>query len=152
MRAARTLLATLALVIAAAAPTRAEELAVIVHASRTLSLDAAQVAQIYLKQRRRWPDGSAIVPVNREPGSRAREGFSRMVLGRSSQQLALYWNRQYFHGVHPPATFASDEAVKRFVASEPRAIGYVRASAVEPTVRVALLLVLDDSPSPPPRE
>ena len=39
-----------------------------------------------------------------------------------------------------PTKLASNEAVKRYVASEPNAIGYIEASLVTRVVRVALLL------------
>lgn len=139
--------ALLALAIALAAPAVAEELAVIVHPEREASLNLDELAQIYLKQRRRWPGGEVIVPVNRESESPVREWFSKAVLAQSPQRLALYWNRQYFQGVLPPATLASDEAVRRFVAGEKRAIGYIRASALDASVRVVLRL---PEPSPPP--
>jgi hypothetical protein len=152
---ARTLapLAT-TLLLALAQHGAAEELVVIVHPSRAAAFDAHALAQIYLKQRRYWPDGDAIVPVNREPSSTERERFASAVLGRTRDQLVLYWNRQYFQGVQPPATLASDEAVRRFVASEPRAVGYVRASALDGSVRAVLRLpdpASAASPSPPPR-
>jgi ABC-type phosphate transport system substrate-binding protein len=136
---AATLLAGL-LLAEIASPLRGEELAVIVHPTRDVRLDVDALAQIYLKQRRRWPNGEHIVPVNRELDSPERAQFASAVLGQTPQQLAIYWNREYFHGVQPPATLASDEAVKRFVASEPRAIGYVRASALDASVRVVLRL------------
>jgi ABC-type phosphate transport system substrate-binding protein len=149
MRARATAQVAAALCALLAAPAGADDLVVIVHPTQAARLDAGGVAQIYLKQRRRWPGGETIVPVNREPGSAERDQFADAVLGRSSQQLALYWNRQYFHGVQPPATLASDEAVRRFVAGEPRAIGYLRASALDDSVRVVLQL---PDPFPPPRD
>jgi ABC-type phosphate transport system substrate-binding protein len=133
-----------------ATPLGAEELFVIVHRERSERLGVDDLAQIYLKQRRHWRDGDAIVPVNREPESELRAAFARAVLALSPQQLSVHWNRQYFLGVLPPATLASDEAVKRFVARERRAIGYIRASALDDSVRVALRL--PDSASSPPRE
>jgi ABC-type phosphate transport system substrate-binding protein len=143
--------ALIALVIfASVAPTRAEDLVVIVHLERRASLDIDTLAQIFLKQRRRWPGGDAIVPVNHESRSPVRADFARAVLAQSPQQLAVYWNRQYFLGVLPPATLASDEAVKRFVASEKRAIGYIRANALDASVRAALRL--PESSPPPSRE
>ncbi len=56
----------------------------------------------------------------------------------SSGALAAYWNDQYFLGTFPPVTLSSTEAVKRYVASDPNAIGYVEASSVDSTVRVVL--------------
>jgi ABC-type phosphate transport system substrate-binding protein len=138
-----------AILLLAAAPLAAEELVVIVHPAREASLGIEELAQIYLKQRRRWAGGEPIVPVNRESTSPARAQFVKVVLAQTPQQLAVYWNRQYFHGVQPPATLASDEAVKRFVASEPRAIGYIRARALDASVRAVLRL--PESSRPPRR-
>lgn len=132
------------LVVPAAAPALAEELAVIVHPQRQASLTAADLARIFLRQRRYWADGEQILPVNRDSGSALRLSFDRRTFGDDARRLVVYWNQQYFRGVLPPATLASDEAVKRFVASESRAIGYVSASAVDESVRVALRL-----PDPP---
>jgi len=83
---------------------------------------------------------SPIVPLNREAGSKLREAFSQRVFDSSSAALAEYWNEQYFLGMFPPATLSSTLAVKRYVAVEPNAIGYVESAAVDGTVRVALEL------------
>ena len=115
----------------------AEEIVVIVHPDRIVSLRTAEIAQIFLKQRRFWGNGDAIVPVNRDAGSPAREDFTRAIFRSDSRAQINYWNREYFRGVLPPITFASDESVLRFVASDPRAVGYVPASLVDDTVRVA---------------
>ena len=118
----------------------AADLVVIVHADRDLRITLPEVAQIYLKKRRFWVGGERIVPVNRDSGSTARERFTRRVFGEAAAQLVIYWNRQYFRGVLPPATFASDEAVKRFVAQEPLAIGYISARRADVSVKVVLRL------------
>jgi ABC-type phosphate transport system substrate-binding protein len=116
------------------------KLAVIVHPDRHDTLDIATIARIYLRQRRFWDDGTPVLPVNREAGSLLREEFSTRVLGTTTEQLASYWNAQYFHGVLPPATLSSSHSIRRFVASEREAIGYVEADAVDDTVRTALVL------------
>jgi ABC-type phosphate transport system substrate-binding protein len=135
-------LLALLLAAAVAAPAFAGDLAVIVHADRRAQLDRDDLAQIYLRKRRFWDDGGRIVPVNRESSSAARAAFVRHVFGADARQLVFYWNRQYYLGILPPATLASDEAVKRFVAREPLAIGYVDADAVDDSVRV--ILRIDD--------
>jgi ABC-type phosphate transport system substrate-binding protein len=117
-----------------------ERLAVIVNADRAIELSVEEIGQIYLRKRRFWSNGEPIVPVNRDAGSSARSLFTRVVFGEQARRLAVYWNRQYFRGVLPPATLASDEAVKRFVSREPDAIGYVHASAADGSVRVVLHL------------
>ncbi len=117
-----------------------ERLAVIVPATRMVELSIEDLAQIYMKKRRFWSDGKPIVAINREAGSRARKAFTRGVFNAPTRHLDLYWNRQYFRGVLPPATLASDDAVKRFVALEPNAIGYIRANRVDEDLRVVLYL------------
>ena len=117
-----------------------EPLAVVVHPSRMTTLSRAEVARIYLKKQRFWDDGAPIVAINREAGSRARERFAEQVLGNDRSWLAAYWNEQYFHGILPPATLLSGAAVKKFVASERNAIGYIDASEVDASVTVVLPL------------
>jgi ABC-type phosphate transport system substrate-binding protein len=98
------------------------------------------VHNIFLKKRRFWDDGQPIVPLNREAGSALREAFSRRVLGGASSAFVGYWNDQYFHGVFPPATLSSSDAVKRYVAADRNAIGYIWDSEVDDSVRVVLRL------------
>jgi ABC-type phosphate transport system substrate-binding protein len=115
-------------------------IAVIVHPSRRATLSDEDVARIFLRKQRFWPDGSPIVPLNREAGSELREIFSQRIFASGSEALAGYWNEQYFLGMFPPATLSSTLTVKRYVAAEPNAIGYVESAAVDGTVRVALEL------------
>jgi len=117
-----------------------ERLAVIVSVHRTARLTVEEVAQIYLRKRRFWRNGDPIIPVNRDATSRTRQLFTRLVFRGEARRLATYWNRQYFRGILPPATLASDEAVQRFVAHEPRAIGYIDAGGANESVRVILHL------------
>lgn len=141
MRRAVGLLAGL-LLLGTAWVARAREpaLAVIVHPSREDTPTRSDLARIFLQRRRFWRDGAPIVPLNREPGSAARETFSMRILGADSAHFSAYWNAQYFHGVFPPAVLSSSSAVKRYVASDPQAIGYVDPADVDPSVRVVLTL------------
>ena len=54
--------------------------------------------------------------------------------------LSRYWNERYFLGVLPPATLASDSAVRQYVAARPDAIGYIDARNLDDSVRVVLRL------------
>jgi ABC-type phosphate transport system substrate-binding protein len=138
-RAAKPLLVIAALLVAAP-PALAEEIAVIVNKERTTQLDRGEIAQIFLKKRRFWDDGTPMLPVNQSADAATRASFDRAVFGAGARRLSFYWNRAYFRGVLPPATLASDEAVRRFVVSEPRAIGYIRAGVVDASVRVISIL------------
>lgn len=114
---------------------------IIVHPSRTDRLTPNDVRAIYLKQKKFWEDGKAVVPINRTAGSETRELFSDKTFGQDSRRLANYWNQRYFEaGEFPPATLASEEAMIRFVGSNRNAIGYVSGEDVGDTVSVILVL------------
>ena len=116
------------------------ELAVIVHPSRAAPLTPEALKRIYLKRQRFWGDGHAIVAINQEVATPAREALTRLVFGDEAARLPAYWNEQYFHVVLPPIILGSEEAVVRYVASRPDAIGYVDARHVDASVATALLL------------
>ncbi len=118
-------------------------MAVIVHLERRTELSIEEVVQIYLRRKRFWDDGTVIVPLNLPSQAPLRARFSELVLNQTETRLADYWNRRYFDGILPPATLASTEAVRRYVASDANAIGYVPASEVDGSVRVVLHLEKD---------
>jgi hypothetical protein len=138
----RLLSLALALIVLAPSNIAGQEgrVAVIVHPERRVELSLDEVAQIYLRRKRFWDDGTTIVPLNLPSQTPLRTRFSRVVLQQTEPRLADYWNRQYFDGILPPTTLASTEAVRRYVASDANAIGYVPASEVDESVRVILQL------------
>src|SRR5712691_2298856 len=113
-------------------------LAIVVHPERTAALDIEDVARIYLRKRRFWDDGAPIVALNREPGTAVRVVFSRRVLHTDPAQLQAYWDQRYFDGIFPPTVLSSGAAVKRYVAADRDAIGYIAWSEVDDSVRVVL--------------
>jgi ABC-type phosphate transport system substrate-binding protein len=139
-RHAGLLLSLVVLLVATSVQPMNAAIVVIVNPRRSATLRVEDVAHIFLRKQRFWDDGSPIVPLNREAGSTLRETFSRRVLGVTSTALAAYWNEQYFLGTMPPATLSSSEAVKRYVATDPNAIGYIDANVVDESVRVVLEL------------
>jgi len=120
-----------------------DRMVVIVHSERRAELSIEVVAQIYLRRKRFWDDGTVIVPLNLPSQAPLRARFSELVLKQTETRLADYWNRRYFDGILPPATLASTEAVRRYVASDKNAIGYVPAAEVDGSVRVVLYLEKD---------
>lgn len=133
----------MALALGAAGPVVAQDdrrMAVIVHPERRVELSVDQLAQIYLRRKQHWENGEIIVPLNLASGLPQRAQFSLRVLRQSEARLADYWNRRYFDGVMPPATLASVAAMRRYVAADRRAIGYVPAPEVDASVRVILYL------------
>lgn len=135
---------TLALALALLAPApradEAERITVVVNPARRVDLSVEDVSQIYLRRKRFWDDGTPIVPLNLPSGAPLRERFSALVLRQGEKPLNDYWNRQYFSGIFPPTTLATTEAVRRYVAADANAIGYLPASEVNASVRVLLHL------------
>jgi hypothetical protein len=134
----------LALSITARAAPSEEPLAVVVPASAAHHpIDASELAAIYRRKRRFWPDGTAIEPVNLGAADIRRRHFSRVVTGLLPEAMEDYWDEQYFQGILPPRVLASPEAVLRFVTDTRGAIGYVPLCSVDR--RVAVIAVVTDT-------
>jgi len=141
-----------------AASTRATEIAVITgNPPPRIAADRQSLGNIFLKRLRVDEHGLPLVPLNLPPDSALRRAFSSSLLGRSPRTLAQYWNERYFHGVSPPYVVRSEEAMVRFVAATPGAVGYVMACRVDDRVRVLARLpvppayldtLADDCPGP----
>jgi hypothetical protein len=126
--------------VAASGEPQPPSVVVIVHPSRSGAVTREEVRTIYLRQRRFWEDGNPILPVNREYGCEVRKIFEDNLFKDLKVPLSRYWNEQYFLGVLPPATLASDSAVRQYVAARPDAIGYIDARNLDDSVRVVLRL------------
>lgn len=105
-----------------------------------LSFDRDTLRNIYLKRIFVDGDGVKLTPVNLPADTPLRDAFARSIIRMPSERMQDYWDKQYFQGVSPPYVLGSDEAVVRFVAATPGAIGYVASCHVEPGVHVVLLL------------
>lgn len=119
-----------------------------------LTLDQTTVRNVYLKKIFVDGQGRRLTPVNLPSGTPLREAFSRAVLHMDDVQLQDYWDQQYFQGVSPPYVLGSPDAVVRFVATTPGAIGYVALCQVDASVHVVLTITLsarqaDDLPACP---
>jgi ABC-type phosphate transport system substrate-binding protein len=101
------------------------------------SLTLKDVAAIYLLRVTVWPDGTHIIPVNREIASDIRSEFSSAVLNQDMASLAAYWNEMHFQGKLPPLVQESEPAMLAFVQRVPGAIGYI--SAATPPIGVKVL-------------
>jgi ABC-type phosphate transport system substrate-binding protein len=99
-------------------------------------LDAESLALIFRRKRQYWPDGSRIQPANLPVHDARRIAFSRAVLGADPAALDDYWSEQYFRGIRPPYVVESAEAMLRFVAQTPGAIGYIDACVADRDVAI----------------
>lgn len=104
---------------------------VIVNANNPIeSLNASEISEYLLKKRPKWPDGTAVKPVDLADDSKVREAFSLDIHQRATAKITLYWQRQIFSGREvPPPKLATDADVVAYVRSHTGAIGYVSPSA-----------------------
>lgn len=125
------------------APVEAAEagraVAVVVAAQTGRALNMEGLALVYRRKTRFWIDGAKIIPVNLSATNPLRQQFSRVVLGSSVEDLERFWDDMYFHGESPPYVLSSEEAVLRFVARTPGAVGYVGYCNVDFRVKVVLV-------------
>jgi ABC-type phosphate transport system substrate-binding protein len=121
--------------LAAAPPARAET-AVIVNVRNTLArMPAEQAAQFFLGR------STLLTPVDLAESSPVRADFYRKVAGKDQDQVKAIWSKIVFTGKGlPPREYNTPAEVKRAVAADPAAIGYIDRSAVDDTVKVILIL------------
>jgi ABC-type phosphate transport system substrate-binding protein len=113
-----------------------DEIVVIVHKDNVHTIDRTYVQQLYIGAVRGWPDGAAAMTLDQPDGSPAREQFSAGVLRRSPANVRAIWAQNIFTGRGLPPKVVSEQEVKRIVADNRNAIGYIRASQVDDSVRV----------------
>ena len=134
------LILPLLLAVSALASTAHADVVVIVSAKSPVTrLTAEQIAKIFLGKTSSFPDDSDAVPIDQTEGSAVRDEFYSKVVHKSSPQVTAYWAKVIFTGDgRPPETLESNLAVRKAVAKNTNAIGYVDKSAVDKSVRVIL--------------
>jgi ABC-type phosphate transport system substrate-binding protein len=141
----RSVLTGLCCLVGLARPAHAVQPQIAVITARSgphLALDRNTLRNIYLKKIFVDQDRLKLNPVNLPTGSPLRDAFVQSIIHMPDAQLQDYWDREYFQGVSPPYVLGSQDAVVRFVAETPGAIGYVALCHVDATVHIALLIAL----------
>ena len=122
----------------AAGPLHGQDVVAVVSAkSPVISLNADQVADIFLGKTSRFPDGSQAVPIDLGEDSPARDRFYAQYTGKSPAQVKAHWSKIIFTGRgQPPRQANSSLEAKKLIADNPNAIGYIDPSQVDNSVRV----------------
>lgn len=116
------------------------DVVVIVSADSDITrLTPEQATKIFLGKIDTFPNGNRAVPVDQAEGSAARDEFYSKVVHKNSSQLTAYWARIIFTGDgRPPKLLEGNAAIRKAVADNPDAIGYIDRSAVDSSVRIIL--------------
>jgi ABC-type phosphate transport system substrate-binding protein len=124
-----------------AAHANAEVVVIVNPKNPAASLTAQQVAALYLGTATTFPSGGPVAMADQPERTGIRGDFYEKATGRTVAQVRATWARITFTGKGmPPKELKSDADVKAFVAADPRAIGYVDASAVDSSVKAVLKL------------
>jgi hypothetical protein len=110
----------------------AAELVVIGNAGAA-AMTKEQVADVYLGK------SQAATPLDLPDASPLRAEFYKRATGRDLAQVKSVWSRVVFTGKgQPPKELPDAAAVKKAVAADPKAIGYIEKSAVDGSVKTLL--------------
>ena len=114
-------------------------LAVVVNLSNPVNdLTTADLRRVFLGERGHWQNGRRITLVMLEPGWPERDA----VLSGFYRMNETEFNKHFLHGLFTgevfvsPKTLSTPEGVRKFIFNVPGAIGYLRASDVDKTVKV----------------
>ena len=117
----------------------AEPLVIVVnHSNPVDDISFAELHKIFLGERSHWPNGRRITLVMREPEDPERKTIVHDVCGMSEDQLKTHVLHGLFTGdiLVSPKLLATPSGVRKFVFNVPGAIGYLRLSDVESSVKV----------------
>lgn len=132
------LLATTVLA-ACALPAMAGDWAVIVNKANDNAVDKALVAKIYVGESKVWGNGGSIAAFDLPEDNPLRASFDNEAVGKSPAAMKTLWTQNTFTGkAVPPKVAPSDDEVKKAVAANKNAIGYVKASSVDDTVKAVV--------------
>jgi ABC-type phosphate transport system substrate-binding protein len=120
----------------------AGDLVVIVSAKRpATAMTASQVADIFLAQAERFPNGDNATPLDLSLDSALRDQFYIKVAAKSPVLVRAYWTKMVFTGRGlPPREMSNSVAMRRQVAGNPSLIGYIDSSALDDSVQVVLTI------------
>lgn len=119
--------------------TFSEPLAIVVNRTNTLErLTSSELRGIFLGARSYWQNGLRITLVMRDPGEPERRTILRNVCGMTEEQFTTHFVRGLYRGdiMVSPKILSSATGVRRFIFNVPGAIGYLRLSEVDDSVKV----------------
>ena len=136
MKQLRHQLATVAAALSLAAlavPAHAEVVVVVGAKSPAGNMTSEQVAQIFLGK------STSMTPVDQSDSEAIRGEFYKKVAGKDAAQAKALWSKLVFTGkASLPKEYPGAAEVKKAVAADPKAIGYIDKSALDGSVKAVL--------------
>jgi len=109
------------------------DVVVVVNAANSEAVSKDQIVNVFLGK------STALTPIDQADGSAIRGEFYKKVADKDAAQAKALWSKLVFTGkATPPKEVSSSADVKKAIAANPKAIGYIEKSAVDATVKVVL--------------
>jgi ABC-type phosphate transport system substrate-binding protein len=119
----------------AATPVAAEIVVVVNPANQASRMFSEQAAQFFLGK------SNQFTPVDQGKESAIRRDFYQKIASKTLAQVEGVWAKIEFSGKGTmPKSYGSDAAVKKAIAADPTAIGYIDKASVDDSVKVLLTL------------
>lgn len=113
--------------------------AIIVHPDNQNKLNASQIRNIYLAKSRMFPDGMEVLPIDQDVDDLSRVVFIKEILKKDEGNLNSYWARMLFSSKgKPPKVINNSAEMKKLIATNKNAIGYIDTKDVDSSVKVVL--------------
>lgn len=113
------------------------EVVVVVNPHGPAELSKTQIKKLYLGQVNRLANGEKAKVYELSKSSRLHKDFHSQITGRTPAQINSYWSKKIFTGkARAPEIISSRELLKREIAKNKNAIGYLDSSDVDDTVKV----------------
>jgi ABC-type phosphate transport system substrate-binding protein len=138
-------IATILLGLGTASQAAADDVAVIVNKSNPVNaFTMAELQKILLGPRPKWTTGKEISVLMTQPGQPERSGTLKIVCGMSETDFNLHFIRGLrkpdgsttADNGSSPKVFSSGVQLRQSVASGPNAVGFIKASEVDDSVKV----------------
>jgi len=120
-------------------PVLAGDVVVIVNKSNNNTVDKDTVAKIYKGHFKNWPSGGAVTDLSLPDNDPETGKFCDDILGKSLSHMKLVWSQMMFSGqALPPKQVASDDEMKKMVSDNVNAIGFIKASSLDGSVKAVI--------------
>lgn len=116
-----------------------QSLAIVVNRSNPIdNLSFGELRKIFLGEHNHWPNGRRIAVAMMNYGQPERDTVLRLVYRLDEDQYQDHLLKGMFRGdvFVPPKTLSSPEVLRKFVFNAPGAIGYLRATDVDASVKM----------------
>lgn len=114
----------------------ADVVAVVSARSAVTSLSNEQIVNIFMGKTTLFPNGERALPIDQTEGAASRNEFYLLFAGKSAAQIKASWAKLIFTGRgRPPKAVLNDSEVKKLLAENPNAIGYIQRNMVDDSVK-----------------